>query len=272
MQDESGARRYPVPAYDRGAPPLSPVVRSWHERLAAAAATVGMTPDEIAAHAELDISGTYEVQTPEVQQRIDSAIDHVLKDAKERRQKRGEEERTIGIENEREMATRVHGHSKSLRLVAALPPLALPAPGGKMRPVASLDVRILGEYGAVVLYEQDEFHRLQEGVLALMRRETKHPTITLAELEDCFIQRSIHVRRYLGDFIHGQSVVDQREAIIVRVAYSFQRVDRFFICFVMRLMPEHASASYIGKDPFVCSEGWTASSKVIPVLFKCMCR
>lgn len=270
--DEDGILHYPIPVYDRSVPALTPSVIQRMQKLNDAASDAGMSPEEREAYTNIDVSGTYEVQTPEVRKTIDRTLDQVLQEVNFRRhdgEVRTEEAELLA---ERSKASSLHGHSQVARLVSTLPPLFLTDASGKRAPLTAVDERLLGKAGAKVIWEQEEFLRLNVPLTRLSEHEKASATITLAELEQFFLSERVELRRHMGDFIIGKSVIGAREAVIARVSYAFHRVDRYFICFFLRLPDDVFPASYIGKDPFTCSTGWHAVSRVVTVFYKCNCK
>ncbi|MGE0525445.1 MAG: hypothetical protein AB7P49_00170 [Bdellovibrionales bacterium] len=269
--DEEGILHYPIPKYDKAPPSLTPKTKEWFNRLNEAADEAGMTPEERAAYSNIDISGTFEVQPPEVQDEINQTIDKVITSVDSRRKENTLTTQEVAIARERSLASSLHGHSDIPRLVSTIPPLSIDLADGRKVPLQTIDSRILGDEGAKVIWEQEEFLRLNQPLTSLKNYENESPTITLAKLEEFFVVAKARLRRHMGDFISARSVVGDRSAVVARVSYAFHQVDRYFICFFLRLVgvfPE----SYIGKDPFVCSTGWEASSRVIAIFYKCNCK
>lgn len=270
--DEDGILHYPPPEYDRSVPALTPSVIQRMQKLNDAARGAGMSPEEQEAYTNIDVSGTYEVQTPEVRKTIDQTLDHVFQEVQLRIHDGNVSTEEAELLSERAMASSLHGHSQVQRLFSTLPPLFLTDANGKRTPLKTIDERLLGKAGAKVIWEQEEFLRLNVPLTRLSEHEKASATITLLELEGFFSSERVELRRHMGDFIISKSVIGEREAVIARVSYAFHRVDRYFICFLLRLPNDGFSASYIGKDPFTCSTGWHAVSRVVTVFYKCKCK
>ena len=267
--DDEGLLHFPEPAIDRTRRPLDERTRRRRDAMVAAAASTAITPEEVEAYAEMDPSGTYETQSEDVQRRIEADVDHVITTSRIRNP--DGPSRIPKTDRERVLAATIHGHSTSKALTAPLPPLALPDASGQMKPVAQIDARLLGEAGVVVMQESDVFYNILRVVVSIQQDESPGNTCTLEQLESQFLRHSLAPVRHLADFIEGRSVVGNRQALLARVSYSFHPVGMYYVCFFMRLTESSADRSYIGKDPFTCSTGWTANSRIVPVFFRCTC-
>lgn len=267
--DDEGLLRFPEPKIDRSLRKLDERTRRRRDAIIAAAAATAISPEEVQAYAEMDPSGTYETQSADVQRRIEKDIDHVIAATHARNADRAS--RIPHIERERALATSIHGHSASRVLTAPLPPLALKDEHGELKPVSQLDARLLGKAGIIVLQKSDVFHNIMRVVVSIQQSESPGGTCTLAQLEDHFLKHALAPVRHLADFIEGRSVVGNRQALLARVSYSFHSVGMYYVCFFMRLTETSANRDYLGKDPFSCSTGWAADSRIVPVFFRCTC-
>jgi hypothetical protein len=268
--DDEGLLRFPEPEIDRSRRQIDERTRRRRDAMVAAAAATAISPEEVQAYAEMDPSGTYETQSADVQQRIEKDIDHVIAASHARGADRAP--RIPHVERERALAMSVHGHSTSRVLTAPLPPLALPDEHGEMKPVSQVDPRVLGKAGVVVLQESDVFHSILRVVVSVQQGESPGGACTLEQLEGNFLKHALSPVRHLADFIEGRSVVGNRRALLARVSYSFHAVGMYYVCFFMRLTEASADRAYLGKDPFVCSTGWAADSRIVPVFFRCTCK
>lgn len=268
--DEDGILRLPAPKFDNSYHRLDEQTIQRREAMIVAAAATSMTTEEVEAYAEMDPTGTYEVQSEAVKRTIDEDTTRVI--AVSYARLHSDQRQTKLIERARLLASTIHGHSSSARLTAPLPPLALPDDTGVMKPVQQLDARLLGEEGITVLQESDAFHTILQVFTFIQQTEADGKPFTLMMLENCFKKCQMMPPRHLADFVEAKSVYGNRRALIARVSYSFHPVGMYYVCFIMRLTEETSSSDYIGKDPFICSTGWETIPRVIPIFFRCTCK